>query len=356
VATIETRIAKDGTKQYRVKVRLRGHPPASATFDRISDARRWASEAETRIREGRYFSVAEARRHTLAELIDRYIAEHVPTSKIRGKRERVLLLNRWRDRLGHVTLAELTAPMIHEARTKMLGRVTRRGKPVSAGSVNRELMVLSSLLGTAVRDYGWLDDSPIRKLSKLTEPRGRTRFLDEVERDALLQQCKAANQTLYLVVVVALATGARRGELLNLRWRDIDLQRGLLTFHETKNGERRTVPCVGLAHDLLSEHSKVRRLDTDLAFPGATGKPLEVGKFREACDRAGVRDFRFHDLRHTAASWIAMNGGTLAEIAEVLGHKTLAMVKRYAHLTEGHTRGVLERMNARAFGGKAAKS
>ena len=72
--------------------------------------------------------------------------------------------------------------------------------------------------------------------------------------------------------------------------------------------------------------------------------------FREACERAGVEDFRFHDLRHTAASWIAMNGGTLAEIAEVLGHKTLQMVRRYTHLTEGHTRGVLERMNTKVFG------
>ncbi|MBS0567107.1 MAG: site-specific integrase [Proteobacteria bacterium] len=351
MATIEKRIGKAGDAQYRVKVRMRGHKPASATFDRITDAKRWAAETETRIREGRYFDQAEARRHTLADLIDRYLAETLPVAKIRGKRERELHLRMWREKLGHITLADLTAPMIHETRSKMLGRVTRLKRPVSNGAINRQLMVLASLLTTAVKDYGWLDDSPMRKLSKLSEPRGRVRFLSDAERDALLRECQAHSALLHAVVVCALATGARRGELLGLRWPDVDMQRSLMTFQQTKNGERRTVPIVGLARDLLVEHRKVRRLDTDLVFPGDTGKPLEVGKmFREACERAGIADFRFHDLRHTAASWIAMNGGTLAEIAEVLGHKTLQMVRRYTHLTEGHTRGVLERMNKRAFG------
>ena len=351
MATIEKRTGKDGQAQYRVKLRLRGHKPASATFARLTDAKRWAAETETRIREGRYFQHAEAKRHTLADLVDRYIAETLPTSKVRGKRERALLLRRWRDRLGHITLADLTGPTINEARSAMLGRITRLGRPVSAGAINRELMALSSMLTTAINDYGWLDDSPMRKLSRLTEPRGRVRFLSDTEREALLRECKAHSAALHAVVVCALATGARRGELLGLRWPDVDMQRSLVTFHQTKNGERRTVPIVGLARNLLASHGKVRRLDTDLVFPGDTGKPLEVGKmFRDACERAGVTDFRFHDLRHSTASYIAMNGGTLAEIAEVLGHKTLAMVKRYAHLTEGHTRSVLERMTTAAFG------
>jgi len=354
MATIEKRIGKEGEAQYRVKLRLRGHRPASATFDRLTDAKRWASETETSIRAGRYFDQVEAKRHTLADLVDRYIAETLPTAKVRGKRERALLLRRWRERLGHITLADLTGPKINEARAGMLGRITRLGAPVSPGSVNRELMALSSLLTTAIKNYGWLDDSPMRKLTRLTEPRGRTRFLSDDERDALLRECKAHSPMLHTIVVCALSTGARRGELLGLHWRDVDMKRGLMTFHQTKNGEKRTVPIVGVARDRLTEHAKVRRVDTGLVFPGDTGRPLEVGKmFREACARADVENFRFHDLRHTAASWLAMNGATLAEIAEVLGHKTLAMVKRYTHLTEGHTRGVLERMNKAAFGASA---
>ena len=137
-----------------------------------------------------------------------------------------------------------------------------------------------------------------------------------------------------------------------MRWADVDLKRGALTFHETKNGERRTVPLIGQALTLMQQHTKVRRIDTELVFPDATGKrPVGIREaFEDAVKRAGIADFRFHDLRHSFASYLAMNGATLAEIAEVLGHKTLAMVKRYAYLSEAHTRGVVERMNRAVFG------
>jgi integrase len=127
----------------------------------------------------------------------------------------------------------------------------------------------------------------------------------------------------------------------------VDLKRGVLTFRETKNGETRVVPLTGYACDVFTQHTKIRRLDTTLVFPSRTGKkPLGIRvAWDYASKRAGVTNFRFHDLRHSAASYLTMHGATLAEIAEVLGHKTLTMVKRYSHLTEAHTRSVVERMN-----------
>jgi integrase len=122
------------------------------------------------------------------------------------------------------------------------------------------------------------------------------------------------------------------------------------TLHETKNGEHRVLPLAGPAPDLLRERSRVRRIDTDLVFPGRLhpNKPVDLRTpFETALKVARTEDFHWHDLRHTAASYLAMNGASLAEIAEVLGHKTLAMVKRYAHLSAAHTAGVVERMNAR---------
>jgi integrase len=193
----------------------------------------------------------------------------------------------------------------------------------------------------------------MRKVSKPKEPRGRVRFLSEEERQRLLTACQVSrNPHLYIVVVLALSCGARKGELVSLRWPDVDLKRGTLTFHQTKNGERRAVPLAGQALALMREHAKVRRLDTTLVFPNATGKrALGIREaFEGVVERAGIVDFRFHDLRHTFASYLAMNGASLLEIAEVLGHKTLAMVKRYAHLCEAHTRGVVERMNRAVFG------
>jgi integrase len=133
----------------------------------------------------------------------------------------------------------------------------------------------------------------------------------------------------------------------------VDLQQGRILLEETKNGERRLIPLVGHALELLREYGKVRRLITGLVFPGRRrpDKPVNLQHpWEEALEVAGIEDFRFHDLRHSAASYMLMNGATIAELAEVLGHKTLQMVKRYAHLSEAHTAGVVERMNAAIFG------
>jgi integrase len=126
----------------------------------------------------------------------------------------------------------------------------------------------------------------------------------------------------------------------------------VLTFRETKNGETRAVPVTGYALDILTQHAKIRRFNTDLVFPNATGrKPLAIrNAFANAVERAGITNFRFHDLRHTFASYLAMQGGaSLLDIATILGHKTLQMVQRYAHLSEAHTRQVVARMNAAIF-------
>jgi integrase len=350
VATIETR-KREGKTVYRVKVRLRGYPPADATFDRVTHAKRWAAETETAIRAGRWFQHVEAKRNTLADLIRRYRTEHLPTADLRNTHDRTEYLKFWESELGALTLAEVTPAKIVEVRNKLSNGITRRNNKLTPASVNRYLSALRHCLNIGVRDFELLDDNPMRKVEQLTEPRGRVRFLSVPERETLLRECKAHSDALHLIVVVALSTGARRGEVLGLRWPDVDMQRCMLTFYETKNGDRRSVPLVSFAAERMREHAKVRQIGSDLVFPGNNGKPLEIGKmFAEALDRAGIADFHFHDLRHTAASALAMNGATLAEIAEVLGHKTLQMVKRYAHLTEGRTRGVVGRMNQAMFG------
>ncbi len=194
----------------------------------------------------------------------------------------------------------------------------------------------------------------MRKISKLSEPRGRVRFLDDDERERLLEACKAlASPYLHILVVLALSTGARHGELINLRWSDIDWQRRVITLHDTKNKERRLLPLVHYALKLMEAHSKVRNIASDLVFPSPSN-PMKVWDSRSSwvsvLKKANIQDFRFHDLRHSCASYLAMNGASIAEIAEVLGHKTLQMVKRYAHLSEAHTAKVVQRMNERIFG------
>jgi len=146
----------------------------------------------------------------------------------------------------------------------------------------------------------------------------------------------------------------RQGELMGLQWADIHLKDGYLILNKTKNGERRRVPLSGKALGLLKQHSKIRRIDTTLLFPSDRNplKPIDLRKaFFNALNAAEIDNFKWHDLRHCTASYLAMNGASLAEIAEVLGHKTLDMVKRYAHLSDGHVSSVVESMNTKIFGG-----
>jgi integrase len=353
MATIETRTTDSGEKSYRVKVRLKGYPAQSATFDRMTDAKKWAAATESAIREGRHFKTAEAKKHTLADMIDRYLAG-VNLSKEQDEHIG-LHLRRWKDEIGFMVLADVQADAITKIKDKLLNETVRTGKKRSPTTVLKYMASLSTVFTTAVNDWKWLEDSPMRTIKKPKPARGRVRFLDDDERQRFLTACQqSTNPTLYLCVILALSTGMRQGELMGLKWQDVNLKDGFIILHETKNGERRRVPLAGHGLELLREHAKVRRLDTDLLFPGNihAHKPIDLRKpFENALQAAQINDFHWHDLRHCTASYLAMNGASLAEIAEVLGHKTLAMVKRYAHLSDGHVSNVVASMNAKIFGG-----
>ncbi|MCH8979256.1 MAG: site-specific integrase [Armatimonadetes bacterium] len=353
MAYIEKRERKKGKPSYRVLVRMKGHPSASASFLRKTDALRWAQDTESAIRQGRYFKSAEAKKHTLAELIDRYVKDVLP-HRPKGEKKTRALLQVWRDEFGDYTLARVTPALIGEKRDELARGTTYRGTKRSPATCNRYLQALSHPFSVAVNEWGWCDENPVRKVRRLPESRGRVRFLDEDERERLLQAARESTDSrLYPMLVLALSTGARQSELLRLRWRDLDFERGVAILHETKNNERRAIPIAGHAHEVLRKMSKVRRLDTDLILASAKSTKARFPQkaWERALEAARIEDYRWHDNRHSAASYLAANGATLAELAEVLGHKTLAMVKRYSHLTEQHTSKVVARMNEAIFGG-----
>ncbi len=355
MAMIETRANADGTTSYRVKVRMRGFPSQTATFARKTDAKEWAKQTEIAIKEGKYFKTAEAKKHTFKELVDRYL-EYVKLRNPKRHKWVELYLGWWTEQLGDYALSEITKMLVIETRDKLLNTKGRNIERRTPATVNRYMTALSHAFTIAINEWEWVEEHPMKKISKLPEPRGRVRFLDDKERERLLDACQNIRgaDNLYLLVVLALSTGARHGELINLRWRDVDLTRKVIVLHDTKNKERRVLPLAHHALELIKAHHEERDVATDLLFP-APRKPNEPWASRSAWQaavtKAGLEDFRFHDLRHSAASYLAMNGASLAEIAEVLGHKTLAMVKRYAHLSEAHTAGVVERMNQKIFKG-----
>lgn len=352
MAYIQERKNQDGQTNYRVQVRLKGYPTQTATFARKTDAKIWAQQIESAIREGRHFKTVEAKKHTLESMLDRYIRDVLPT-KPKSQKKQTSQLTWWKKQIGSYLLADVTPSLIAEQRDVLLKEETARKTMRSNATTVRYIAALSHAFTVAIKEWGWIESNPVAKITKPKEPRGRVRFLGEDERKRLLEICKQSEcLPLYLIVVLALSTGARRMEILGLHWQDVDLNRSIITLHETKNGERRILPVVGYALELLKEHSKVRHLDSDLVFPGNNiHKPVDIRVYWDkALNEAKISDFRFHDLRHSAASYLVMNGASLAEIAEVLGHKTLQMVKRYAHLSEAHTSKVVARMNEKIFG------
>jgi integrase len=356
MASIQQRVASGGGISYRVQVRVQGFPPQTATFTRKTDARAWAQQTESAIREGRYFTTNEARKHTVADAIDRYL-EWLERNQSASLPKQRSILGWWRQRIGAYSLAHATPAVLSKERDALLAEnIGSEDEPEfrTQATGNRHIAAISKVFSVAVKEWHWMRDNPALRVQKGQEAPGRVRYLSADERKQLLDACRASPfPSLGLIVLLALSTGMRRGELKALRWPDVDFNRGVIVLHKTKNRERRAVPISSAVRPLLQEHGRVRRLDTDLVFlaPGSD-KPLDFDHaFIDAVRAAGIEDFRFHDLRHTAASYLAMSGATTAEIAAVLGHKTLAMVKRYAHLSEQHATAVVQRMTTKFLEG-----
>jgi integrase len=350
--TIERRVSPDGTVRYRARVRLHGVRTASKTFDRKTDAQKWAQKTEVAIRQDEYGIDPAWRRKTLAELIDRYIDEVLPRKPKNAKCQK-RQLEIWRKELGHLVIADITPARIVAFRQALLHTPGTRRQRRGYATTNRYLAALSHAFTIAVDEWGWAVNNPVKKVKRVKETRGRTRFLSDDERMRLLAACRVSRcADLYPIVVLAISTGMRRAEILTLRKSHVDLDRGTITLRDTKNGEVRAVPLAGHARELVAMRVTQLRDEQSMLFPGKVmGRPLTLWKpWKAALIAAAISDLRFHDLRHTAASYLAMNGATAIDLAAVLGHKTLQMVKRYAHLSDAHAHSVVAAMNKKIFG------
>lgn len=350
MATITKVQSKRGVT-WRAQVRYRGNAQ-SKNFKRKTDAQAWASNIETTINKNESIPSRIDDSRTLSNLIKHYIDTDLHSgNSTKDAKKREALLTWWNDQIGNVKLVKLDGKKISEYRD-ILAKETIKGNKKRAGStINRYLAALGVCLTAGVKKYHWINRNPMEQVSRKSEPKGRDRKLSKAEQTALLKACKKSrNPYLYLVVILALSTAVRRGEILSLKWSEVDFKKHRIILLDTKNGTSRSVPLYGPAFELMQEHSKVRRIDTPLVFPGISGDVTDFSEsFENAVTNAKIENFRFHDLRHTAASNLAEQGATLLELADILGHKTLAMVKRYSHLTEGHTSELIQRMTAEVF-------
>lgn len=322
---------RDGRWQARVMVERKS---VAKSFVTKGDAQKWARQQQVDMERGVFHKTAALQAITFGDLLERYIVTVLPGK--RGYQQELYILRAWQLRaLARERLQGITPQHIATARDTRL-------KEVSAGSVRRELDALSSVFSYACREWSLCDSNPVCAIRKPPHGRPRDRRLlpDEMERIILASQAP----DFAAIVRLAYETAMRRGEILSLRWENIDLDRQVAYLPITKNGEARSVPLSRAACTLLlslphrSDGLVFHKNPTSLS--GAFQRALQRarGQYVEECKQVGrnadskfLVGVRFHDLRHEATTRFVEMGLSLLEVSAITGHKTLAMLKRYSH-------------------------
>lgn len=319
-------IIKTKAGNFKAIIRVKQQVVKTRTFRLKKHAREWANRIE-----GDKDLIAlygsDVATVTFGQLADDYenwwSAKHNP----KGLKAR---LGYWRNIFGDTRIIEIDSATIRKA----LRSYRETHAPATC---NRLRSCLSSVFKYAITECGYLESNPVRLAPSLTEDNKIVRYLSDDERTALITACRQSEcNKLYLLVLLALTTGARQGELLGLRWSDIDFNARTALLLHTKNGTARVITFPLPAMDELQ---RFRKVGTGLIFQSKKkwNRSFEFRRhWNKALDDAGIKNFRFHDLRHSAASYLAMSGATLKQIAEVLGHKSIQTTDRYAHLSVAH--------------------
>lgn len=263
---------------------------------------------------------------------------------------------RLRDGFAARSMHELKGSDVESYKTR---RCAQGAKPAT---INKELGLLSSAIAYANRVNDWNLQNPA-KGKKMAEPEGRLRWLDHSEAMRLIEAARLEPSAPHLpdFILLALNTGCRRGELLGLEWRRVDLQKQLIyleAIHQ-KNGRRGSVPLNDEAHAAILERQRFRARhcpQSPWVFCDSEGNRIQSIKrsFGTACRRAGIEDFHIHDLRHTCAAWLVQAGVPLIQVRDLLRHSTIEMTERYAHLSPDNVRTAVAALNGLSRSGHAS--
>lgn len=262
-----------------------------------------------------------------------------------AERQRSIESKRWLIKgllkeFGNLSLNKFNTQLIEQYQSKRL----KEGK--KPATVNRALATLKHMFTKAV-EWEMADDEVLKKVRRvklLPENNRRLRFLSMEESRKLIEAC---SPHLKPIVVTALNTGMRKGEILGLAWERVDLTHGFILLDITKNGERREIPINMTLRTAFEERAISNLNGSPYVFCDKEGKPYDDVKrsFASACKKAKIKDFHFHDLRHTFASQLVMKGVDITTVKELLGHKTLTMTLRYAHLAPSHKVKAVEKLD-----------
>lgn len=351
MASIKKRKTSKGIS-YQAQIRDNdGHPPKGKNFPTLQEAKGWIKDEQARRRQETYFPEQAKKKHILVELIDLYIEEILP-SKPKNAKDTKRHLAWWKGEIGKYALNLISYDLIDKSRKKLIQGITTKGTQRNPATVNRYMASLSVVFTYGFKQRGWLKENPLLRFSKLRESKGRDRIPTPEERDRLFTACKQSrNKHLYNIVVLAMTTGARLGEILGLRWDCVDLEHNCLHLKETKTNRPRSVPLTDSLAQFFQQLQLTRLPQQQLVFPGRKRlKPTSIRKAWEgACERAGIADLHFHDSRHFFATFAAHAAVNITQLAVATGHKSIQMLLRYTHQDANHTRTLTESVSDKLF-------
>ncbi|HOE16632.1 MAG TPA: site-specific integrase [Syntrophorhabdaceae bacterium] len=296
----------------------------SLETDNKKVAEKLKAKITTELIEGRYFETAVSRSIAFDEMTKKYLSEHAHTRDEHT-------VKKLHEFFQGFTLFEITTQSVAEYRKSRSGVV----KPAT---VYQELALLRRMFNVAIKEWEWAKDNPVSRLSfSIGNKNARDRWLT-IEKEKILLECATNPQWLRTLLMVALHSGLRRGEILNLSWADIDLKRRIIEVVKSKNGEKRAIPMSNTLYDVFA-NVKVRAISGPV-FPISV-RSLRVA-FEKTLKKAEIQDFKFHDLRHTFATRLVQNGVDIYKVKELLGHKSITMTMRYAHHYPESLRGSIE--------------
>jgi len=302
-----------------------------------------AEQAETKVKnkvyERKYGKVSASRQ--FGEFVNTTYLPWARANK-RSSRDDELHATVFSRHFGKKGLNEIDQQMIEEFKVKRMRSITRYGRTRRPASVNRELAILSGIFRMAV-DYEEIAQNPCRKVNSLPENNQRTRHLSFDEEDRLFSKLTGDREYLRTLVTVAIYAGPRRGELLRLRWSNVDFDLNTINFKETKTNKDRSVPMEPIVREALLE-LRDSAGDVEYVFvnPDTKTKYTDIKKsFSAACGEAKVTGFTFHDLRHTFGTRLADAGVDVVKIKELMGHASIATTRRYIHATDQGKRGAI---------------
>lgn len=325
-------LRKRGTK-WQVFVRREGYPHLSKTFQLKEDAARWGREQDRLIDIGQPISSSTLTpplpKHTFADLLARYETDVLPRKRSKGATDKFHLRVIGRHRIAETKVENLSSSVISEFREDRLKQVSKWGKPVSPSTVRKELGLILHMLKIAENEWG-IELPIIKTVTKPSPARGRDRRLSE-EDAQIINDGLANTRNPYIKYAFnfAISTGMRRGEILSLTWKNIDLTNRVAFLPMTKNGEPRSIPLSSSAINSLLEAHKINE-DAALCFPISSNALTSAWKRIKA--RCKLKDLHFHDLRHEAISRFFEMGLSVAEVQLISGHKDVRMLFRYTHL------------------------